>query len=83
MLYDKHTNKQFIIITDRDGNTFYMVIDYDSPINEEEEQYQTYFLNPVDLADLEGLGRRRRHGGGTGCLLLHGTLPARRGKPGL
>ena len=32
-----------------------MVIDYDSPINEEEEQYQTYFLNPVDLADLEGL----------------------------
>ena len=55
LLYDKHTNKQFIIITDRDGNTFYMVIDYDSPINEEEEQYQTYFLNPVDLADLEGL----------------------------
>ena len=55
LLYDKHTNKQFITITDRDGNTFYMVIDYDSPINEEEEQYQTYFLNPVDLADLEGL----------------------------
>lgn len=55
LLYDKHTNKQFITITDRDGNTFYMVIDYDSPINEEEEQYQTYFLNLVDLADLEGL----------------------------
>lgn len=55
LLYDKHTNKQFITITDRDGNTFYMVIDYDSPINEEEEQYKTYFLNPVDLADLDGL----------------------------
>ena len=25
------------------------------PFSEEEEQYKTYFLNPVDLADLEGL----------------------------
>lgn len=55
LLYDKYTNKQFITITDRDGNTFYMVIDYDSPINEDEEQYQTYFLNPVDTADLMAL----------------------------
>lgn len=55
LLYDKYTNKQFITITDRDGNTFYMVIDYDSPINEDEEQYQTYFLNPVDTADLLAL----------------------------
>lgn len=55
LLYDKYTNKQFITITDREGNTFYMVIDYDSPINEEEEQYQTYFLNPVDLDDLNAL----------------------------
>lgn len=83
LLYDKHTNKQFIIITDRDGNTFYMVIDYDSPINEEEEQYQTYFLNPVDLADLEGLAADGGTAEAPGCLLLHGTLPARRGKPGL
>lgn len=55
LLYDKATNKQFITIQDRDGNTFYIVIDYDSPVSEEEEQYKTYFLNPVDLADLEGL----------------------------
>ena len=32
-----------------------MVIDYDAPINEEEEQYQTYFLNMVDEADLLAL----------------------------
>ena len=37
------------------GNTFYVVIDYDAPINEEEEQYQTYFLNMVDEADLLAL----------------------------
>ena len=55
LLYDKHTNKQFITIQDRDGNTFYIVIDYDSPLDEEEEQYQTYFLNLVDTADLAAL----------------------------
>ena len=55
LLYDQDAHKQFITIQDRDGNTFYIVIDYDSPVNEEEEQYKTYFLNPVDLADLEGL----------------------------
>lgn len=55
LLYDKATNKQFITVQDRDGNTFYIVIDYDSPVGEEEEQYKTYFLNPVDLADMESL----------------------------
>ncbi len=35
--------------------TFYIVIDYDAPVNEEEEQYQTYFLNMVDEADLLSL----------------------------
>lgn len=55
LLYDKHTNKQFITVQDRDGNLFYIVIDYDAPVNEEEEQYQTYFLNAVDVADLEAL----------------------------
>ncbi len=53
LLYDKATNKQFITVQDRDGNTFYIVIDYDSPVGEDEEQYKTYFLNPVDLADME------------------------------
>ena len=31
------------------------MIDYDAPINEEEEQYQTYFLNMVDEDDLLAL----------------------------
>lgn len=55
LLYDKATNKQFITITDRDGNIFYLVIDYDSPVSEDEEQYKTYFLNPVDTDDLKAL----------------------------
>ena len=33
----------------------YIVIDYDAPINEDEEQYQTYFLNMVDESDLLAL----------------------------
>ena len=55
LLYDKATNKQFITIQTKSGNTFYVVIDYDAPINEEEEQYQTYFLNMVDESDLLAL----------------------------
>lgn len=55
LLFDKATNKQFITITDRDGNVFYLVIDYDSPVSEDEEQYKTYFLNPVDTDDLAAL----------------------------
>ena len=55
LLYDKATNKQFITVQTKSGNTFYIVIDYDAPINDEEEQYQTYFLNMVDEADLLAL----------------------------
>lgn len=55
LLYDKATNKQFITIQGRGGSTFYIVIDYDAPVNEEEEQYTTYFLNQVDEADLAAL----------------------------
>lgn len=55
LLYDKATNKQFITVQTKSGNTFYIVIDYDAPVNEEEEQYQTYFLNIVDEADLLAL----------------------------
>lgn len=55
LLYDKATNKQFITIQTKNGNTFYIVIDYDAPINEDEEQYQTYFLNMVDEMDLFAL----------------------------
>jgi hypothetical protein len=52
LLYDKYTNKQFITVQTSGGNTFYIVIDYDKPIDEDGEQYQTYFLNMVDEADL-------------------------------
>ena len=52
LLYDKATNKQFITVQTSGGNTFYIVIDYDKPTDEDDEQYQTYFLNMVDEADL-------------------------------
>ena len=55
LLYDKHSNKQFITVQTRNGNTMYLVIDYDKVSDEDEEQYQTYFLNPVDEADLLAL----------------------------
>lgn len=55
LLYDKATNKQFITVQTKSGNTFFIVIDYDAPINEDEEQYQTYFLNMVDESDLLAL----------------------------
>ena len=52
LLYDKVTNKQFITVQTSGGNTLYIVIDYDKPTDEDGEQYQTYFLNMVDEADL-------------------------------
>lgn len=52
LLYDKHTNKQFITVQTKGGSTFYIVIDYDKPVDEEGEQYETYFLGVVDEADL-------------------------------
>ena len=55
LLYDKHTNKQFIVVETRNGATFYMVIDYDKPLDEDGERYETYFLNMVDEADLLAL----------------------------
>ena len=38
LLYDEHTNKQFITVQTSGGNTFYIVIDYDKPVDEEGEQ---------------------------------------------
>lgn len=55
LLYDKHTNKQFITVETRNGETFYIVIDYDKASDEDGEQYETYFLNLVDEADLLAL----------------------------
>lgn len=55
LLYDKYSNKQFITVETRNGETFYLVIDYDKPLDEDGERYETYFLNPVDEADLLAL----------------------------
>ena len=52
LLYDEHTNKQFITVQTSGGNTFYIVIDSDKPVDEEGEQYETYFFSIVDEADL-------------------------------
>jgi len=42
LLYDADTHKQFITVQGRDGNEFYIVIDYDVPVAEEEEQYKVF-----------------------------------------
>ena len=52
LLYDAATNKQFITVETNGGSTFYIVIDYDKPVDEEGEQYETYFFSVVDEADL-------------------------------
>ena len=52
LLYDAATNKQYITVEASGGSTFYIVIDYDKPVDEDGEQYHTYFLNMVDEADL-------------------------------
>ena len=38
LLYDKATNKQFITVQTSGCNTFYIVIDYDKPTDEDGEQ---------------------------------------------
>ena len=55
LLYDKATNKQFITVQGRDGHVFYIIIDYDAQVDEDEEKYMVYFLNQVDEADLFAL----------------------------
>ena len=55
LLYSKATNKQFITVQTRKGETYYLVIDYDKPIDEEADIYETYFLNLVDDRDLLAL----------------------------
>ena len=67
LLYDKATNKQFITVQTSGGNTFYIVIDYDKPTDEDGEQYHTYFLNMVDEADLLAA---MQAAGGAGVVLL-------------
>ena len=55
LLYSKATNKQFITVQTRKGETYYLVIDYDKPLDKDGEQYETYFLNLVDDRDLFGV----------------------------
>ena len=55
LLYSKATNKQFITVQTRKGETYYIVIDYDKPLDKDGEQYETYFLNLVDDRDLFGV----------------------------
>ena len=77
MLYDKATNKQFITVQTKNGNTFFVVIDYDAPINEDEEQYQTYFLNMVDESDLLALLDDDTAAALTTCNCKKNALPVR------
>lgn len=53
--YHKDTNKQFLTIETCSGEVFYIIIDYDAPVNENLEQFSAYFLNKVDNADLSAL----------------------------
>lgn len=52
MLYNKATNKQFITVQTRGGEVYYIIIDYDKPVDDEGEIFETYFLNLVDDRDL-------------------------------
>gem|GEM_PF-677137 len=48
LLYDKYSNKQFITIETRNGETFYLVIDYHSGKSENESADAAKALPPVD-----------------------------------
>lgn len=54
-LFAKNTNKQFITVESKNGQLFYIVIDYDAVQNEETDSYEVHFLNMVDEADLMAL----------------------------
>ena len=76
LLYDEHTNKQFITVQTNGGNTFYIVIDYDKPTDEDAEQYETYFFSvvsepePVEEPEPTPEQEPEQAGGNTGTLLL-------------
>lgn len=53
--YDEKTNKQFITLRTRNGDVFYLIIDYDKPTDEAGDLYETYFLSQVDDHDLQGI----------------------------
>ena len=41
LLYDSDTHKQFITVQGRDGNVFYIVIDYDLAVTEDEDDEES------------------------------------------
>ena len=55
LMYHEESNKQVITVETRSGEVFYIIIDYDAPTDENNEQFHTYFLNKVDDADLQAL----------------------------
>lgn len=55
MLYSTATQQAVYHRAGRNGATFYLIIDYDKPIDEDAELYETYFLNLVDERDLLAL----------------------------
>ncbi len=67
LLFDEATNKQYITVETRNGHTFYIVIDYDKPTDEDGEQYYTYFLNMVDEADLLAIIEDEDSGSTSAC----------------
>ena len=52
LLYDAAHQQAVYHGADRRRQHLYIVIDYDKPVDEDAEQYHTYFLNMVDEADL-------------------------------
>ena len=55
LLFDKNTNKQFITVETKNGKIFYIIIDYDKPLDESGERFETFFLNQVDETDMKAL----------------------------
>ena len=62
LLYDKATNKQFITVQTSGGNTFYIVIDYDKPTEQNYNQIDGIINNlPVPPPEDKPLDKVREH----------------------
>ena len=62
LLYDKATNKQFITVQTSGGSTFYIVIDYDKPTEQNYNQIDGIINNlPVPPPEDKPLDKVREH----------------------